>query len=340
MKINPLSRRDFLILSSASLSYGFSDHSCAASDTLFATSLRHSLLALTQTFDGRVGIAVQDSKGIIAINGQQKFPLQSVMKLFVATAAMYAIDNRGWHLKDSILVRKQDLSLNVQPLAALVGDKGYSTTLGDLIFRAIVDSDSAATDVLFARVGGAKAIEHLLNLNAITGVRIDRDERHLQMEIVGLQWKPEYTDPQILERAKRKVSRDRRSRAFQASLKDARDTATPEGMTHFLYRLASGNILSPSSTAHLLNVMRETATFPNRLKAGLPAGWTIAHKTGTSNTWDGINGVTNDVGILTSPNNQRVAVSVFVAESRRTAEERAALIANVARIVTTHYPKK
>jgi beta-lactamase class A len=203
-------------------------------------------------------------------------------------------------------------------LAGLVkSEKGYSTTLGDLVFRAVVDSDSAASDILFARIGGAAGAGAFLARNRIQGVRVDRDERHLQTETVGLRWRPEYVDAALLERAKRAVPQERRAAAFRAYLKDVRDTATPKGMTLFLYRLATGSMLSATSTRHLLRVMRQTVTFPERLKAGVPQGWTLGHKTGTSGDWQGVNGTTNDVGVLTAPDGGIVAVSVFIAESRR-----------------------
>lgn len=302
-----------------------------------SSALHRRLLALAQDFDGRVGICIQDRSHIISVNGNQRFSLQSVMKLVVAAAAMDAIDRRGWHLSDPIQVRKQDLSLNVQPLANRVKEKGvYATTLGDLIFRAVVDSDSAASDILFARVGGAAAITRFLKQKRIDGVRIDRDERHLQTETLGLTWRPEYVDAALLAQKKKAVPKARQAAAFRAYLKDQRDTATPQGMTGFLYRLATGTLLSPASTQHLLGVMRQTVTFPDRLKAGVPAGWTLAHKTGTSGTWQGINGVTNDVGVLTTPDHRILAVSVFIAESRRPLKERAALMAQVTRLIAAY----
>lgn len=307
--------------------------------------LANALNTLSKTMDGRVGIGVQFAGStravFVGVNSDQRFSLQSVMKLVVAAAVMDAVDQRGWKLAQPIVVRKQDLSLNVQPLADLVGKTGFKTTLGDLVFRAVVDSDSAASDILFARLGGVPAISRFLQRKQLErGIRVDRDERHLQTETGGLQWRPEFVDRAVLEQARKNVPTTRQAAAFRAYLKDIRDTATPQGMTAFLYKLANGTLLSPSSTRHLLGVMVHTATFPDRLKAGVPVGWTIAHKTGTSGTWEGMNAVTNDVGILTAPDKRPVAVSVFVAESRRPSAERAAFIAQVARLVTAAVAEK
>lgn len=301
-------------------------------------ALKSRLDALAKTSDGRVGIGVQLGPDTIAVNGDQRFSLQSVVKLLVAAAAMDAVDRRGWKLSDPVVVHKQDLSLNVQPISRLVhDDKGYATTIRDLIFRAIVDSDSAASDILFARVGGAAQINAFLRRSGIHGIRVDRDERHLQTETGGLTWRPEYVDASVLEAARKAVPEDARAAAFRAYLKDPRDTATPREMTRFLYALATGKVVSHASTHFLLDVMRQTTTSPDRLKAGIPAGWTLGHKTGTSGTWQGLNAASNDVGILTAPDGTMLAVSVFVAESRRSSELRSAVIAHVARAIVAAY---
>ena len=68
------------------------------------------------------------------------------------------------------------------------------TTIGDLVVRAVAQSDSAANDILFKRLGGADSFRTFLARRGIAGVRVDRDERHLQTDILGLQWRPEYVD--------------------------------------------------------------------------------------------------------------------------------------------------
>lgn len=302
-------------------------------------TLKQKLQILADGFDGRVGIGVQSAAGMVSVRGGERFSLQSVMKLIVAATVMDAVDQRGWRLDEPVLVRREDLSLYVQPIADLVRKRknGYRTTIADLLFRAVVDSDSGATDILYARVGGAAVINAFLTRRGVTGIRVDRDERHLQTEIVGLTWRPEYVDADVLDRAIKAVPAATRDKSFKTYLRDPRDTATPAGMASFLFQLAQGKLLSPGSTRHLLSVMRQTATGPDRLKAGTPKGWTLAHKTGTSGSHRGITVATNDVGVLTAPDGRQISVAVFVAESRRSAKERAALIADVARAVTDFY---
>ena len=176
-------------------------------------------------------------------------------------------------------------------------------------------------------------MQAVLESKRITGIRVDRDERHLQTEIAGLEWRPEFVDAALLERAMEAVPPAVRRTAWERYRTDARDTATPRGMAGFLLRLARGELLSAASTGFVLRAMAECRTFPDRLKAGVPPGWQIAHKTGTSSTREGITVATNDVGILTAPDGTPFAIAVFVADSRAGYPARAALIARLAAAV-------
>ena len=83
--------------------------------------------------------------------------------------------------------------------------------------------------------------------------------------------------------------------------------------------------------------MDECKTFPDRLKAGVAPGWKIAHKTGTSGSWKGLTVATNDVGILTAPDASQVSITVFVADSRASPADRAAIIAKISAATIAHY---
>lgn len=302
--------------------------------------LEERLREIAGRSDGRLGVCAADATGAMAcVNGEQRFSMQSVMKLIVGAAAMDAIDRGRARLDQPVVIRREDLSLHVQPLARIVRERGeLRTTIGDLIARAVIESDSAATDFLFSRLGGAPAIADFLRRAGAAGeIRVDRDERHLQAETSGVAWRPEFVDPGALAKARAALGEQQRAAAFAAYLADQRDTATPRAMAKFLLRLSQGQVLSRESTAHLLDVMSRTRTFPTRLRAGAPAGWRVAHKTGTSADWKGQNGVTSDVGLFFAPDGGVVAITAFLAESRQDEDARDAVLARAARTVAASY---
>jgi beta-lactamase class A len=83
-------------------------------------------------------------------------------------------------------------------------------------------------------------------------------------------------------------------------------------MVRLLAALERGRVLSPASRRRLMHLMTETANPATRIVAGLPAGFTAAHKTGT---WGGggVSVAVNDVGLIRPPGRGRpLALAVMV----------------------------
>lgn len=155
----------------------------------------------------------------------------------------------------------------------------------------LIHSDNRATDLLLHNLGGPRMVQAWLDQNRVTGLRIDR------------------TIARLLA--------DRRD------LKDIRDSATPKAMVSLLQRIDSGKLLQPWSRSYLLNLMAKCATGRNRMRALLPAGTLVEHKTGT------LSGYTSDVGFMTLPDGRRLAVAFFA----RAGANRPRTIAEAARAV-------
>jgi beta-lactamase class A len=296
-----------------------------------------ALESLAARTEGILAACVVDDEGASCVNGDRPSSMQSVMKLVVALATLDAVERGEFTLADRVTLTRSDVSVFVQPIEGRLGLAGYTTTIEELARGAVIQSDSMATDWLIARLGGPMAVQAFLERKGVKDIRLDRDERHLQTEIFGLTWREAYTDPDRFQADIDAQPEAVRDAAFAAYLGDARDTATPRAMATLLYRLAKGQLLDATSTAWMLSTMKETQTFPDRLRAGTAPDWQVAHKTGTSNTWKGVTGATNDVGVLTSPAGKPAGVAVFLAASPAGSRERAAAIASVARIATgTH----
>ena len=55
------------------------------------------------------------------------------------------------------------------------------------------------------------------------------------------------------------------------------------------------------------------------------------HKTGSSGTRDGVTFATNDIGLITLPDGRRLAIAIFVSDSRADDDARDAVIARIAK---------
>ncbi len=155
----------------------------------------------------------------------------------------------------------------------------------------LIRSDNRATDVLMRDLGGPEVLDNWLRENGVRGLRVDRNIAQLL-------------------RAKR-------------DLWDRRDSSTPVAMVDLLSRIYKAELISQRSRNYLLDVMGQCTTGKNRMRALLPYGTPVEHKTGT------LNGYSSDVGFITMPDGRRVAIAVFA----RGGGDRPRTIAQTARAI-------
>ncbi len=278
-----------------------------------------------------VGIMDLPTAHTWALNGERPFPMQSVFKAPLGAAVLAEVDAGRLSLTERVTLREVDLSPPVSDVADAFPVVG-AYTVEDLLVRAVGQSDNTAADVLMKRIGGPGAVEAWLDLKGVKGIRVDRYERELQTEIYGMASFRAAWKGAMFGEVRNAVPPPVRQAATQRYLADPRDTATPRGMLEFLTRLASGQLISGPSTSRLLAIMTASATGPARLKAGLPPGATLAHKTGTSATDLNLTPATNDVGIVTLKGGRQLAIAVFLTASTADQAAREGAIAEVMRI--------
>jgi beta-lactamase class A len=302
-------------------------------------TLSAQLYNLASAFPGKVGIAVEDVQAgwIADEDGERFYPQQSVSKLWVSMAVFDAIDRGRLTLGDAVEVRRQDMSVFNQPIQKKLVDGVYATTIDDLLGYAIAQSDNAANDILVRQLGGSGVVRRWLAAHDVVGVRCGPEERILQSQIAGVAWQPQYSFGQAFWTARDAIAPKVRAARLQAYLDDPQDGATPDGVVEGLSRLVKGALLSPSSTQRLLQILQQTTTGPARLKAGLGAGWSIAHKTGTGQDLGDLSTGYNDVGLLTAPDGRMFAVAVMIASTRAPIPVRQTLMADVARAVVRYH---
>ncbi len=286
----------------------------SASEQAARRALEAQIEALGRKFPGRVGIAVRDVESGWAASwrGERLFPQQSVSKFWVALTAFDAIDRGRLEMDKQVTVRRADLTLFSQPIAQQVGANGYSTTIGDLLHRAITRSDNTANDFVLWQAGGPEAVRRFINKHNIDGVRFGPGERLLQSHIAGVTWQQSMSQGRGFELARAQVPASTRRRKFEAYIEDPLDGASPLGLTQGLAKLQRGELLSPQSTRRMLAIMDQTRTGPQRLKGGLAPGWSIGHKTGTGQQLGSEQAGYNDIGIITAPDGKRYALAVMI----------------------------
>lgn len=263
--------------------------------------------------DGTVGIAVRDlgTGETLAYNGDTLFPMASTYKVAVAGKILSLLDAGTLGLDEQLLRLGRPLPVR---------------TLLDLM---LTQSDNEATDALVARAGGPQAVHGWVQAAGIKGLRIDSNTAQLLARAkVGSSG---FGDEAALESSPSARARDARDMPNIAFAMDPRDTATPRAMDDLLAGIRLGKLLKPQSTALMLSIMDRCKTGKARLRAMLPPGTPIAHKTGT------LNGLGNDAGVITLPDGRMFAITVFVMKDYRGHAARDRIMAEAARAAYDYF---
>ncbi|HWA92459.1 MAG TPA: class A beta-lactamase [Rhizomicrobium sp.] len=253
------------------------------------------IAAIEARTGGRLGVAALDTASgkRIGHRAGERFAMCSTFKLLLVAHVLRRIDKHEEDLGTWVTLSKDDL-LDYAPVAREHLRFGGMTVM-DMAEAAIVWSDNTCANRLLASIGGPEGVTREARALGDTVTRLDRNEPSLNTAIAG----------------------------------DPRDTTTPDAMLGDLKQLVLGDALSKVSRQRLVGWMRDCRTAANRIRAGLPFGWTSGNKTGT-----GENGATNDVAIVWPPGRAPILLAVYFTESKLDLAAREAAIADVARIAS------
>ncbi len=296
---------------------------------------------LWRTFPGKTGIAVKriDGEWEFGHRIDEYFPQQSVSKLWVAMTMLDKIDQGRASLSDPIRIGKEDLTVFHQPMAVEVEREGAVVkSVYTLLEKALASSDNTANDSLLRHAGGPEAVRKFIAKNDLGKIRFGPGERLLQSGIAGMEWKQNLSYRRTFYAARAKIPVEQRRQSLDAYLADPVDGASPRAIVRALDKLARGELLSANSTKLLQSILKRTRSGPNRLKAGVPAGWEFLHKTGTGQVLGSVATGYNDIGIMTAPDGTRYAVVVMLGDTTATIPERMRLMQAVTRAVGRYHP--
>jgi beta-lactamase class A len=253
---------------------------------MHALILAAQLILPPQVSDATLGVTAihLESGKRVSIRGDERFPMGSVYKFPIGLAVMKLVDEGKLRLDDKVTIT--EFSVGHSPLRDEAKGKPVTMTHRELVRYMVSLSDNTPCDY-YIRTLGAKAINARLQALGVSGIRVDRTEKAISVDI------------------------KRDGKAHYAA--DVRDTATPDAMADLLVKFwQRKDGLSRASHDLLVHWMTVTATGPNRVKAALPKGATFIHKTGT------MPGTTNDVGIVILRGGEdHIVLAIFSKGSKR-----------------------
>lgn len=272
-----------------------------------AQSLPQQLDTIAREAQGKLQVAcafapAQQQRRSLQCNRQADAhaPMQSVFKLPLALYVLHQVEAGKLRLDQTVPFRREDLFVPkaYSPLQDEFPNAGVDVPLTKLLQLNTSLSDNAAADVLLNLVGGTQPVQQYIDSLGVRGFMLRHNEHELHKD-ESLQYQ---------------------------------DWFTPAAAVQLLRRIADRSPLNAEHTAMLLGWMTNSAR-PGRLAGLLPNGTVVAHKTGTSGEENGLAAATNDIGLVTLPDGQQLAVAVFLTDSHADDSGRDRAIARAAQAI-------
>lgn len=234
-----------------------------------APPLPDRLAGLERRDNRIIGLSATDlvTGRTVTHRADESFAMCSTFKTYLAGAVLQRVQYGELGLDEQLPVTPAAITVNSPRTEPHAGGR---MRVADLCAAALQVSDNGAANVLLAALGGPAAVTAFARSIGDERTRLDRWEPQLNAAVPG----------------------------------DPRDTSTPAALAAGYRRLLEGDALAPAQRDRLRDWMLANET--SALRAGLPAGWTSADKTGS-----GDYGTTNDVGIAYGPAGQRVLLAIM-----------------------------
>jgi beta-lactamase class A len=258
-----------------------------------ASVLETALADLERDHGGRLGVCALDvgAGRRIGHRADERFALCSTSKFLAAALVLTRVDS-GRESLDRRIVYAREKLVTYSPATEKHAD-AEGMILADICAAALTLSDNTAENLMLESFGGPEALTRFARKLDDDVTRCDRFETALNEAAPG----------------------------------DPRDTTTPAAMCDNLRKVILGDALSAPSRARLTAWMVANTTGDKRLRAGIPAGWRVADKTGT-----GERAQTNDIAVIWPPGRAPIIVAVYYAQSPAPADVRDAVLADAARV--------
>ena len=231
-------------------------------------------------------------------NGDAHMPTQSTIKFPLALMVLNEVDNGRLSLDSIIHISKKELpEYTYSPMRDSMGNKPGTQSIHDMLVFMTTVSDNISCYIFTRMMGGYTGVETYIKSQGVQGIHLTGN-----------------ADDPIIDF----------SRPYE-------NWITPKDMAVLMVKFYKGKVVSRASTDTLRQIMERTTGGAGRIKGLLPAGTVVAHKTGSSGTENGFTVAVNDIGIITLPNGNHLALAVYVSDVQGDMAAGEAIIANIAR---------
>ncbi len=266
--------------------------------------LEKNLQSYIDRCKGRIGVAVIfDSSDTIAINGRDRFEMQSVFKFPLALAVANHIDIKGSSLDEKISISGNELNEDTwSPMLKKYGKTDLKLSQRELFEWSLKESDNNAADILLKYIGGVRGLTDMMRIMELPDeIRIVASEEEM------------HKNPEL---SKKNVS-------------------SPLAMAQLFDKFFVEMRNKRESFSEIATIIEHCNTGIDRLAKPLEIeDVTIGHKTGTGfETANGGVSALNDCGYVILPDGRHYSIAVFIADSPFGVTETSKVIADISEMV-------
>jgi beta-lactamase class A len=260
-----------------------------------ATAAVHALQALEKQYATTLGVYAVDTRTgrSVAYRADERFAYASTSKALLAGAVLASADDAA--LAATVHYTSDDLVPHSPVTEARVGE---GLPLREVVSAALRSSDNTAANLMFRQLGGPAGLQEALRGLGDTATVVARMEPGLN----------------------------------EAAPSDERDTSTPRALATDLRAYGVDDALTAERRQLLLDELTGNATGAPLIRAGVPADWAVADKSGAA-----AYGTRNDIAVVRPPGRPPIVMAVLSHRQTQDAAYDDALIAAAARVLATAF---
>lgn len=262
--------------------------------------LNETITQIEAQLNARIGVAAYSVGSDMRwqYHADDRFPMSSTFKTLACAALLHRVDSNQEKLDRVVKIETKDI-VSYSPITETrLADAGM--TLAELCEATITVSDNTAGNLVLGAIGGPEGLTRFMRSIGDEVTRLDRMETQLNEGLPG----------------------------------DPRDTTTPNAMASAMESLVLGDVLTASSRAQLELWLRGDTVADALFRAGIPASWEIADKTGA-----GGYGSRSIAAIMWPPSSNPIVATVYITETEASFDDRNTAIAQIGTAIAKEFAR-
>ena len=273
-------------------------------NTALTNALTDSISRITSACPGEIGVAVIiNNTDTVTVNDKSIYPMMSIFKVHQALAICNRFDKDGLSLDTLLTIKREELDpMTWSPMTKEHPESPIILPVKELLRYTLIKSDNNASNIMFERLAD------IAETDSFIATLIPRKSF-------------------LIAYKESEMSADH-AKAYS-------NYTSPLGAAILMNRLFTDTLVSQEKQEFIMKSLGECATGKDRIAAPLlgKEKVSIAHKTGSGYTTNGVLAAHNDVAYITLPNGTHYTLAIFVKDFKGNESQASKVAAHISAIV-------